>query len=325
MDSRGNHNLGLHVLLGLVALLGIVAAGLGAYRLDSGGDSSLLAGGVVAVVISIGLYPVALGLRKLTTRMGEQAALIERVSEQLGALRESARQSDAVKGITGRTAERKALRKAIREDIDQGQFEGALTLVARMSQVYGLHKEAEDFRDEIQTARAADLEIKVAEGVKQLDLILARHEWDKALPLAAKLQRLFPDSPRVRVLNRRIVEAREQHKHELERKFLEAAQRDDVDVAMELLLELDKYLTEAEAEPFRETARGVIGKKRDNLGVQFKLAVSDKEWTRAVRVGEQIIREFPNSKMANEVRGMLDLLRERAAGEQAARSQTASG
>ena len=89
---------------------------------------------------------------------------------------------------------------------------------------------------------------------------------------------------------------------------------------MELLKELDKYLTEQEAEPFRETARGVIGKKRDNLGVQFKIAVHDREWVRAMRVGEQIIQEFPNTKMCDEVRGMIDLLRERAAGQHAARS-----
>ena len=57
--------------------------------------------------------------------------------------------------------------------------------------------------------------------------------------------------------------------------------------------------------------------------MQFKLAVSDKEWTQAVRIGEQIIREFPNTKMADEVRSRLDLLRERAAGEQAARAPQA--
>jgi outer membrane protein assembly factor BamD (BamD/ComL family) len=52
--------------------------------------------------------------------------------------------------------------------------------------------------------------------------------------------------------------------------------------------------------------------------VQFKLAMHDKEWTRSVEVGQQIIREFPNTKMADEVRGMLDMLRQRAADEQAA-------
>ena len=56
----------------------------------------------------------------------------------------------------------------------------------------------------------------------------------------------------------------------------------------------------------------VIGRKRDNLGVQFKLAVQDKEWAGAIRVGEQIVKEFPNTKMAEEVRSMVDVLRTRA-------------
>ena len=65
-------------------------------------------------------------------------------------------------------------------------------------------------------------------------------------------------------------------------------------------------------------AKGVIGKKRDNLGVQFKMAVHDHDWAHAVAAGEQIIAEFPNTRMAEEVRGMIDLLRERAAGQMAA-------
>jgi hypothetical protein len=47
--------------------------------------------------------------------------------------------------------------------------------------------------------------------------------------------------------------------------------------------------------------------------VRFKLAVQDRAWIDAVRVGERIVADFPNSQMAAEVRGMLDVLRERAA------------
>jgi len=62
----------------------------------------------------------------------------------------------------------------------------------------------------------------------------------------------------------------------------------------------------------------VVGKKRQNLGVRFKMAVQDRDWIDGVTVGEQIIREFPNSMMAKEVREMLDTLRERAASQRAA-------
>ncbi len=228
--------------------------------------------------------------------------------------------SDMSKRIVYRERDREALRTAIRQDISQHELNSAMSLVQIMSQLYGYHEEAEEFRDQIKVARAEEMDLKVAAAIERLDEILGRREWDQAADEAAKIQRQFPDSQRVKHLNQRVVDAREVHKHNLERQFLQAAQRDDVDRAMELLRELDRYLTEVEAEPFRETARGVIGKKRDNLGVQFKLAVHDKEWTGAVRVGEQLIREFPNSKMADEVRGMLDLLRTRATSQQAARA-----
>jgi hypothetical protein len=79
-----------------------------------------------------------------------------------------------------------------------------------------------------------------------------------------------------------------------------------------MLRELDNYLTPEEAEPLRELARGVIGKARENLGVRFKLSVQDRRWREAAEVGEQIIRDFPNTRMAAEVREVIDGVRARA-------------
>ncbi len=226
--------------------------------------------------------------------------------------------SETAKRIAYRSKDIDVLRSTIKQDIGKHEFDAALALVAELASTYGQMEEAETYRDQIASARAAEQEAKITQAIARLEDILARHEFDMAARELAKIQRLFPESERVRTLSRRVSQAREQYKQDLERQFLEASQRDDVDKAMDLLKELDKYLTPDEAEPFREVARGVIGKKRDNLGVQFKIAVHDKEWLRAVRVGEQIIADFPNSKMSDEVRGMLDLLRERAAGQQAA-------
>ena len=69
---------------------------------------------------------------------------------------------------------------------------------------------------------------------------------------------------------------------------------------------------EAEAEPYREVAKGVIGQARENLGVQFKLAVQDRQWHIAAAVGDRIIKEFPNSRMAQEIREVIDGIREQA-------------
>lgn len=227
--------------------------------------------------------------------------------------------SETAKRIAYRQQDLQALRQTIEQDIENGNFDAAMVLVSELAQTYGYREEAESYRDRITMARTAEQEAKISEALAKLDDIIARREFDRASREAAKIQRLNPEHERTRGLTRRVAQARDQYKHQLEREFLEASERDDVDHALELMKVLDKYLTEEEAAPLRETAKGVIGKKRDNLGVQFKMAVHDREWTSAVRVGEQIIRDFPNTRMAEEVRGMIDVLRERAAGQQAAR------
>ncbi|MEX2671693.1 MAG: hypothetical protein WD294_06240 [Phycisphaeraceae bacterium] len=225
--------------------------------------------------------------------------------------------SETAKRIAYREQDLQVLRRTISQDIDQGHFDAALVLVNELAQTYGYREESENLREQINAARAAEQDTKISEALAKLDEILARHDFDRASREAAKIQRLYPESERVRDVIRRVREARERYKLQLEREFLEAAEREDITQAMNVLKTMDKYLSEAEAAPLRETARGVIGKQRDNLGVQFKIAVQDKEWMHAVRVGEQIIREFPNTRMAEEVRAMIDLLRERAAGQQA--------
>ncbi len=228
--------------------------------------------------------------------------------------------SETAKRVTYREHDVQSLRRVIEQDIAGGNFDAALVLVNELGQSYGYRHEAEAYRDRISGARYQEQQKKIDAAIAHLEAMLDRREFDAAAREASKLQRLYPESERVKELSQRVRGAREQYKQQLERQFLEAAESDNVDRALELLKELDLYLTEQEAEPLRETARGVIGKKRDNLGVQFKMAVHDREWTRSVYVGEQIIREFPNSRMAEEVRGMIDVLRQRSAGQQAART-----
>jgi len=229
--------------------------------------------------------------------------------------------SETAKRIAFRHEDLALLRKTIKDDMNKGELEAAVVLVHELRNTYGHVEEAEALDEQIHAASIAEIEAKVSTAIEHLNTVIEKKEFDRAAKEAAKIQRMYPQSERVKGLTRRVAQAREQYKHDLEREFLAAAEKDDVDRAISLLKVLDKYLTEAEAEPFRETARGVIGKQRDNLGVQFKMAVHDREWTKAVQVGEQIISEFPNTRMADEVRGMIDLLRERSAGQVAAKSR----
>ncbi len=314
----------LLMLYGMLMVGGLALLVMGIMRyLEPGGDAVLLGAGALAVIVPAALYPVASQLASRGRGGASAGEGGDDVVTLLRQLNDRVLVSDAAKRIAYREKDREALRDAIRHDIDKGDFEAALVMVNQMAQVYGYRHEAEKYRSEIEDARAADVKHKVQESIEHLEKLIHVKEWDAALAHAGRTQRMYPGEPALKDLTQRVTEARHRYVQNLEREFLNAANRDEVDRAMALLKELDKYLTEAEGEPLREVARGVVTKARDNLGVQFKLAVHDKEWTRAVNIGEELVRAFPQSRMAEEVRGMLDIMRERAAGEQAARATAA--
>jgi hypothetical protein len=122
----------------------------------------------------------------------------------------------------------------------------------------------------------------------------------------------FPDNEQVRNLPVEIETRRQNHKRQLMASWTDAVARHDVDGSIEILKQLDTYLTPSEAESMQETARSVFKEKLANLGKQFSQAVQDHRWVEAIRTGEQVMREFPNSRIAQEVRENMDSLRQRA-------------
>lgn len=259
---------------------------------------------VTIVAIPIGLILISSSRKRDDSGMQGLAKSVDRLVEH-GSL------SDEARRVLYRRHDRDLLRQAIQEDIAAEDWDAAMVLVKELAERFGYRSDAEEFRARIEQARFDTVQRKVNEAISQLDALISGRRWDQAAVEAARIGRLYPDSPRVEGLRHRVEQARMLYKTDLERRFLRSAEEDRIEDAMEMLKELDAYLTEDEAGPYREVARGVIGKARDNLGVQFKLAVQDRKWDRAASLGEQIIDQFPNSRMAEEVRGMLDSIRGR--------------
>ena len=153
-----------------------------------------------------------------------------------------------------------------------------------------------------------------------VDDLLGRHEWEAAAAAAANIRRLFPEVPAAVELAKRVGREKEPHRRRLKRRFLEAARGDDPEPALELLKEMDRLFTRAEAAPMLEVAQEVIERVKQSLAARFKDALSEKDWQGATRIGDRIIRDFGNTRMAEEVGEMIDLLRERATEQQQAAS-----
>jgi len=294
----------------------VVAVALAIYGFTNDNIGVLALGGL-AVVLVLAVAPVSfIGAARGGGGGFDTDAILAEMRTLRGSLdrlREYQALSDDARRVLNRARERDLLLRAIEEDVAAEDWDAAIVLCEELAERFGYREDAEQFRQRVEQARSATRDRNVAAAIAALDGLIVQRRWDHALNHAASIQRLYPDSPRVSGLRQRVENARERYKHDLERRFLHAAQSEGVDEAMELLKELDAYLTETDAEPYRELARGIIGKARDNLGASFKLAVRDKRWRDAAKIGERIIVEFPNTRMAEEVRSMIDSIRERAA------------
>ena len=124
------------------------------------------------------------------------------------------------------------------------------------------------------------------------------------------LIRTHPHSEKARALRQKLVDRKEERKRILLAAWDDAVKRQETDRSLEILKELDMYLSPNEGLALQEAAKDVFKTKLHNLGVQFAMAVSDKQWANALEVGEQIMRNFPNSRMSGEIREKLNVLRQ---------------
>jgi hypothetical protein len=303
------------IVYGVLALMCIALTLFGGMNVNTSAGMVCLAAGLVGFMVVLATLPVAW----LLAAGGDVAAARERrnapdaVTERLlQQIQDNSMLSDNAKRVLFRDRELGMLRQAIEEDIARGDYNAGITLCDEMANLFGYREEAEAFRQRIQQAGQASFESKVRAAMNEFDAVLAARDWARAHREAGRIKRLYPNHHLVQDIDQRILAAREEHKRDLEAQFLEAVARDDLETSMALLKHLDRYLTREEAARLGPAAQGVVIKHRERLSNQFKQAVNDHHWSEAAQVGDLIIAEYPNTKMADEVRTMIDVLRVRA-------------
>ena len=306
----------------LALLLAVAILSVGLYRVtrDGARDWTMIAAGGLALVAVAVTWPIARALGSgatsaaaphgatdgaLTTKLDQLATALSRISDQQLL-------SDRAKHIAYRDKERDALRRAIQEDIGRQEWDLALRLADDIEREFGYKAEADRFRQEIRQKCEECARKQLDEGITAIDRHTRAEQWNNALREAEKLQASFPDNDRVRRLPDEIETRRQSHKRQLVESWHEAVARHDVDGSIEILKQLDTYLTPKEAEALQETARGIFREKLNSLGKQFAVSVQEHRWHDALGVGDQIVRDFPNTRIAQEVREKMDVLRKRA-------------
>ncbi len=271
---------------------------------------------IFAALVVLTITPLILKIESTTARqlsdIRDGNELLEKMLAKLEAITENTRISDAAKSLAHRDEEIEALRQTIREDIRNGRWEAAYSLVRELSQRFGYEEEITELRGELEGAREDAIANKLAEVIQTIQRHITAREWDRAKHEIERIKRALPDDPRVIELESQMNTERQQCKDALRSEWDKAVASGETDHAIEVLKALDHYLTPEEGKELENIARSVFKEKIVQLGVQFRMAVKHKEWQSALDTGLEIVREFPNARMAQEVREMIDILRERA-------------
>lgn len=305
-----------------VALIGIAAPvlSLGIVRAMRG-DWILLAVGaaIVALVLVTWAIVKALdGMRESTDAALDQlnALLKERAQEFSLTLNQVSEQqliSDRGKAVAFRAKDRDALRRAIQEEMTNKDWEAALALADDMERVFGYKHEADRLREDIESRRNETLRRQINEAAANVERHCRGEDWESALREAERIAATWPNDAAARDLPQQVKNRRQQEKRQLLESLREAQERNDYDGGWEIIKRLDLYLTPSEAATIQEDARNILRGKLHQLGEQFKAAVHEQRNADVTRIGEQIMQQFPNSRMAQEVREMLPALQQRSA------------
>ena len=311
-----------HALFAILLIAAVAVLGVGIYLATAGRGTYLLSDGIFAVLMVAVTWPIATGVnawrysaeaeRAVALRSLDQR--LQQLAELLSTMGQQQLLSDRAKSVAYRSKDRQALRDAIREEMSVKDWDAALVLANDMEREFGYVQEAAALRAEINRNRTEVVQAQVSEAVAVVDQQVLAEQWTQAVREAERVMTLYPNNPQVQQLPA-LIEARRQHHKKTLRESMEAAAgRHDFDSALELLRRLDPYLTPAEATGMQEMVRGLLKDRINSHKEQFIKAVHDENFAEAVRIGELVRAEHPNSRLALEITDdTLDSLRRRAA------------
>jgi hypothetical protein len=266
-------------------------------------------GVLVLIASAVGAFRLLAILRQNAARLEKVINSLEKTRASITEIDHNTRISESARAIAHRDSERQSLREAVFDKLQQKDFEATYQMIGKIADTT-VHKDlAQQLKTEVDNYKGSSGQQRVDQDIAHIDTLFENHQWAKASESIEKLIASSPDSEKARAMRQKLVDKKEERKKVLLNAWDDAVRRQATDRGLEILHELDSYLTPNEALALQEAASDVFRNKLHNLGVQYSLAVSGKQWAKAVETGLQIIQRFPNSKMAQEIREKMDILK----------------
>jgi hypothetical protein len=256
------------------------------------------------------VFKILDALKDNSAKLEDVTGALEKISSGLAQINHSTRVSETAKVIAFRDADRLSLRQAVFEKLQMQDFAAAEDIINEIAQRPEYGELAQQLREQAEKYRTATDQERMNQMLAHIDKLLDECQWVRASAQIEEMIRAYPQSERTKAMRQKLLDVKEGRKRILLAAWDDAVQRQETDRSLEILKELDLYLTPNEGLALQEAARDVFRTKLHNLGVEFSISVTEKRWNNALDVGQQIIESFPNSKMADEIRAKLDVLRQ---------------
>jgi hypothetical protein len=256
------------------------------------------------------VFKILDALRDNSTKLEEVTSALDNIRAGLLQINQSTRVSETAKAIVFREADRQSLRQVVFEKLQEQNFDAAKNIIDEIAKRTEYKDLAEELNDQLEKYRVATVQERINQSITHIEELLENYQWVKASMQIEGLIGAYPDSAEAKAMRRRLLDKKQERKRALLIEWDDTVEHRDTDRSLEILKELDMYLTPNEGSALRETASDVFRSKLHSLGTQFAIAVSEKRWNEALDIGQQIINDFPNSKMAEEIRTKLDVLRQ---------------
>jgi outer membrane protein assembly factor BamD (BamD/ComL family) len=307
------------LLSGCLFLTGAIVARMGTSPESQVNGFTAAAVTVLWIACFFGLFAILLLLREAVLslkRTGEKldnaVEMLSRQNNLFAQISQASRLSDTAKEIVFRDSEQMELAEAALTKLHQHDFNEAESMVDAMAE----HPKYADLADRLKRMtekyRSATEEGRINQIISHIEDLFDQKLWLQAAAQIENLIKMFPYSEKAKTMPRRLRERKDRQKRELLAEWDLAVRAKDTDHGLEILKELDLYLTPTEALALRESAASVFKTKLHNLGVEFSVAIAEQNWKTAIETGRAIVQNFPNSRMASEIRSKMDILQERA-------------
>ena len=269
---------------------------------------------ILVVMLAAVVVILAVTLKKLDI-IGENNARLEKICENLEKnrsellqIKQNTRLSETAKAIASRDADRYSLREAVLDRLHQQDFNATYEIIDEIAHSTAYKELAEQLRTEADEYRQATDAERESQVIVHIENLLENFQWVRASNLIERLITAAPKSQTAKAMRQKLIDKKEERKKALLNTWDDAVKRQATDRSLQILRELDLYLTPNEGLALQEAARDAFRTKLHNMGVRFSLVVSGRQWEKALEIGRQIVQDFPNSKMAGEIREKMKIL-----------------